>query len=487
MKNTLLATLLLFAFAIQAQILKPGFNKEEYQQLMLISVKTAGDTEYASQFPQPEDYSIMYQSQPMAMDNLWDLWISNRGNSAVISLRGTTQKSESWLLNFYAAMVPAKGQLKWGDDHTFDYNLSDNPKAAVHAGWLVGMAFLSEDILPKIEYLYAQGVKDFYIVGHSQGGGIAYLLSSHLAYLKTTGKLPQDLQFKTYCSAAPKPGNLYYAYSFESQFQNGWAFNVINAADWVPEVPVSVQTLDDFNSTNPFIHAEDIIAKQSLTKRIALNHVYKKLNKPTRKAQKNYQKYLGDEAHKMVMQTIEGLEVPAYVPTSNYVRTGTQIVLQPDAAYYQVFPDDSTKIFTHHFHRPYLYLTEKLAEPFYEKEEKTAEAMPPKWELTWFDHKAHESWDYKTYQPFIQIDMENELIAGTSGCNRFSGSAKYEGSTITYTSQMMMTKRACKGIDEQAFVNTLRSAESFYISEDQTELVLLNNQKVIMKFKRGVE
>ena len=302
MRNALIFSLVFTSFFAKTQSLEPGFNRDEYRELMLISVQTTTNDEYASQFVRPQNYSVLYQSQPMALDNLWELWVNNRGNSAVISLRGTTEKTESWLLNFYAAMVPAIGQLKWGEDHTFDYHLADDPRAAVHAGWLIGMAFLAEDILPKLDYIYNEGIRNFYIVGHSQGGGIGYLLMSHLTYLQEQGKLPPDIQFKTYCSAAPKPGNLYFAYSFESHFQNGWAFNIVNAADWVPEVPISIQTLDDFNETNPFIHADDIIAKQKLTERIALKHVYKKLDKPTRKAQQNYQKYLGDEAHKMVSE-----------------------------------------------------------------------------------------------------------------------------------------------------------------------------------------
>ena len=487
MKSFFVYSLLCLTIAAHAQSIKPGFDKEEYHKLMLISVQTTGNQEYISNFLRPENHSILYQSQPVALDNLWDMWVHNRGENAVISIRGTTEKTESWLLNFYAAMVPAKGSLSWGDDHTFEYHLSDDPRAAVHTGWLVGMAFMAGDIVEKINYLYNEGISDFYIVGHSQGGGIAYLLSSHLSHLKETGELPSEIQFKTYCSAAPKPGNLYYAYSFESQFQNGWAFSIVNAADWVPEVPITIQTLDDFNETNPFVNAEEVIAQQKLTTRIALKRVYKKLNKPTRKAQKNYQRYLGDEAHKMVTEKIDGLKVPEYLPTSNYVRTGTHIILQPDEAYFQAFPNDSNDVFTHHTHRPYLYLTEKLETPFYQQEEapKPNEMKTSEWVLSAWNGEEGKKADLETYRPTLQLMTEEGRIAGYTGCNRFNGEAKYDGSSIRISKNMMMTKRACKDFDEQAFTKDLAGVTTFFVSENGETMLLLKDKSIVMEFKKG--
>ncbi len=349
-----------------AQSLKPGFNKEEYIEMMHISARTGAlDAAYAGQFPEPAHYRMIYRSKPMGLDNLWDLWAGPDGK-AVISLRGTTAKPESWLENFYAAMVPAKGELTLATNETFAYQLTDDPRASVHVGWLVGMAFLSREILPKIDSLAKRGTSGFLIVGHSQGGGIAYLLTAHLRRLQQEGKLPAGIQFKTYCSAAPKPGNLYFAYAYESLTQNGWAYNIINAADWVPEVPVTIQTLDDFNRTSPFANARSIIRKQKFPRNLMLRHVYNKLNKPARKAQRNYQKYLGSVTSRMVAKQIKGFKGPTYSQSNHYVRTGTSIVLTPDEAYYRAFPEDPAKVFNHHFHKPYLYLAEKLGTPFYE-------------------------------------------------------------------------------------------------------------------------
>ena len=344
-----------------SQQLKPGFQKGEFREMMLISARTTADTAYAAKFPPPEHFKMIYQSQPIGLDNLWDLWISDN-KVAVISIRGTTRKTESWLANLYAAMVPAKGILQLSSTDTFAYNLASDPHAAVHVGWLLSTAYLSKEIVPKVQELSGQGYKDMLIVGHSQGGGISYLLTSYLYQLQQEGRISKDIRFKTYCAAAPKPGNLYYAYDYEAKTQGGWAFNVVNTADWVPEVPMSIQTLKDFNAVNPFVNAEMMIKKQKFIKRLALKHVYNKLSKPTARAQKNYEKYLGKMTSKMVQEHIKGYVPPAYYSSNHYVRTGKTIVLVPNEDYHKKYPDDTSEIFIHHLHAPYLFLLEQLDE-----------------------------------------------------------------------------------------------------------------------------
>jgi hypothetical protein len=258
-------------------------------------------------------------------------------------------------------MVPARGELEISNNNKFKYNLASHPNAAVHVGWLFATAFLSADIIPRIEELYSQqNVKDFIILGHSQGGAIAFLLTAHLYSLQKSGALPLDIRFKTYCSAAPKPGNLFFAYEYEALTQNGWAYNVVSSADWVPQTPISIQTLSDFNPTNPFINAKSAIKEQKFPARIVFKKVYKNLDKPTRKAQKNYEKYLGKMAGKIIKNSFEEYKAPQYYSSNDYVRTGLTIVLHSDEEYFKIYPDSNEDIFIHHLHAPYLYLLDKL-------------------------------------------------------------------------------------------------------------------------------
>ncbi len=359
MRYLMLIVILQISCATFSQILKPGFSKEEYKELMYVSTRSTANPDYYNKFPEPADFKMVYQSQPIGLDNLWDFWVSE-DKRAVISIRGTTSNSESWLANFYAAMVPAKGKLQLPENKEFNYELALSPKAAVHVGWLLSTAYLSEEIVPKIKEYYQQGIKDVVITGHSQGGAISFLLTAHLYGLQRNNELPADIRFKTYCSAAPKPGNLYFAYEYEAMTAGGWAFNVVNAADWVPETPISIQAVNDFSEVNPFVNAKSAIKKQKFPKNMVLRHVYNQLEKPTRKAQKKYERYLGKMTSKIISETIEGYVAPEFYQSNHYVRTGTTIVLLPDEEYYIKYPNDPAQIFIHHPHPPYLELLERL-------------------------------------------------------------------------------------------------------------------------------
>lgn len=359
MKKYFFLLLQLSVLITSAQQLKPGFDKAEYRELMYVSARSSVNADYYKNFPQPQRFKMLYQSAPMGLDNLWDLW-KDENNVGLISIRGTTKNGISWLENFYAAMVPATGELKISNDYTFKYQLATNPRATIHVGWLIGLSFLSKDMLPKIDSLYKTGVKEFFITGHSQGGAIAYLLTAYLYHLQKQNLLPADIRLKTYCSAAPKPGNLYFAYDYETLTQNGWAYNVVNSADWVPETPFSIQTLNDFNATNPFVNAKSVIKKQGFPKNLVLKWVYNKMDRKTKKAMKYYCKNMGKRVGGMLKKTLPEFEPPQYAENMNYVRTGCYIVLQADEEYYKLFPDSNTNAFVHHLHKPYLYLLEKL-------------------------------------------------------------------------------------------------------------------------------
>ncbi|GEO06602.1 hypothetical protein AAE02nite_42660 [Adhaeribacter aerolatus] len=343
------------------QKLQPGFNKQELLEMMYLSAQHA-DTVHYKNIPKPEKFKIVYRSPTMGLLNKWDLAIS-KDAVAAISVRGTTRSSVSWLENFYSAMVPATGQLTLSKDFTFNYKLAHNPRAAVHVGWLLGTAALSRDILAKIDSCTQAGIRDFIVVGHSQGGAIAYLLTAYLRQLQQENRIAQNIRFKTYCIAAPKPGNLYFAYDYEVATAYGWAFNIINTADWVPETPVSIQTINDFNPLNPFRDARGVIKKQKFPQNIALNYAFNQLDKPTRKALRKNQKYLGTMAGKFVQKQLPGFVPPAYYPSANYMRAGNYIILPADEAYYKVYPNSSENVFTHHLLGAYLYLARKLPVP----------------------------------------------------------------------------------------------------------------------------
>jgi hypothetical protein len=313
----------------------------------------------SSKIPMPVFYKKIYRSQASALYNRWDLWLRNDQRVALICIRGTVNKTASWLENFYMAMVPATGSIQLNDTATFNYQLADNSSAAVHVGWLLGLSGIATSVKEKIYELHATGVKEFIIMGHSQGGALSFLLTSYLHYETIKGNLPKDIFFKTYSSAAPKPGNLYYAYDYDFITRNGWGLTVVNSLDWVPETPISVQTVKDFNATNPFVDLKSSLKKQKTLVRWYLKGVYNSLDKSTSKAQRKLEKNLGTKLFKQVKKFMPGIKEPTYVASSNYMRAGVPIVLMADAAYKELYPETGKGLFTHHALYPYYMLTQK--------------------------------------------------------------------------------------------------------------------------------
>jgi hypothetical protein len=339
------------------QLLNPGFDLEEFTEIFPLSVKYFYPTE-SQTLPVPSRFRLQYESDSMGLDNKWQLW-TFENKLASISIRGTSANPESWLENFYAAMVPAQGVLKLDTNFIFDYQLANNPRAAVHIGWLIATAYLSRDILPKLDSCYRTGVRNFYINGHSQGGAISYLLTAHFYHLQKQGKIPSDIRFKTYSSAAPKPGNQYFAYDYNLLTQDGWAYNVINPYDWVPETFLSVQKTDDFNEINVISSLEGQISKMPLLKRTLASSVYKSLKRPSSKAQKKYQKYFGKMTSRFIKKYLPNFVPPAYYPSSNYTLTGNLYILNVPESYSINF-SESDELMLHHKPTAYYYLIENL-------------------------------------------------------------------------------------------------------------------------------
>jgi len=355
MKRIAIYLLIFFPLTGLSETLLPGFSKSEYVELLKISAKQGSDPLDTEVDSSNDLYKCIYKSHEMGLHNQWELW-ENTDDVAVISIRGTSKDFVSWIANFYVTMVPAKGRLQLEKNYIFEYELASDPKAAVHTGWLIGTGMLARDILPKIDSLTDAGIKNFLIMGHSQGGAIAYLMTSHLYHLRKIGRLPADVIFKTYCSAAPKPGNLFYAYSFEDITSEGWAFNVVNAADWIPEMPLTTQTISDYNNVNPFMPELPILKKQKLLRRLILKQAYGKLSGLPQNSQEATNFYMGERIFSMIKKSMPEFEKPKYFESINYVRAGRTIVLIPDENYWVDFPYNPNRLYIHHLFEPYFHL-----------------------------------------------------------------------------------------------------------------------------------
>ncbi|WP_234734422.1 lipase family protein [Tellurirhabdus bombi] len=351
--------LLLSSASRAQQGLQPGFLVQEYLDLLGVAAQQYDSLAPKDKVPLSPRYKFLYRSPEVGLMNRWALWLRD-DQVAVIDIRGTTKDTPSWLENFYAAMVPATGSLTLNDSTTFTYQLAADPKAMVHIGWLLGLGHLSPTILTQIRAQHAKGIRNFILMGHSQGAALTLLLRSYLHYLVQKGDLPKDLNFKTYCSACPKPGNLFFAYDYEYITRNGTAFTILNAADWVPETPFSLQTLKDFNAVNPFQDIKPKLRKQSFLVRVYAGTIFRKLDGRTRRSQRTFEKYLGRQVSKLVKKSLPQFQTPDYAPSNNYMRAGVPIVLQPDEAYRREFPDNPEKVFMHHGFVQYASLAKRI-------------------------------------------------------------------------------------------------------------------------------
>jgi hypothetical protein len=353
-----LAILLLsFVHTISGQeLLKPGFDASEYAALLGLTNKTHDpkNTDKLS-VPVPAAYEHVYRSEEGPLDNLWDLYMREDG-VGVLEIRGTTAKTRSWLENFYAGMVPAQGSIQIGENEKFNYKLAEGTLATVHVGWLTGLATMIEDILVKLNEYHAKGVNEYILMGHSQGGAIVFLLDSYLHY-DPDDLIPDDMVFKTYNSAAPKPGNLHYAYDYAFINRGGWAFRVVNPIDWVPETPITVQTLEDYNEVNPFKDMETFTSSMGWLEKVVVNSIFRKTDRSLRKARKKLMKYLGFKMYGFIEDYLEGMVEPEYAVSMNYVPAGEVIVLPPTENYYEEYLSRAKQnVFRHHYAIAYYYL-----------------------------------------------------------------------------------------------------------------------------------
>ncbi len=345
--------------------LKPGFDIDEYIELLKIMKLQFNPQHPSKDFPQPQYSKIIYSSPEGPLKNQWNLWLRN-DNVAIVTIRGTVPKLSSWMENFYTAMSPATGTIIFKDSATFAYKLAADSNASIHTGWLIGLSSIANDVCKRLTHLHdSLGVKDVIITGHSQGGAISYLMTSYLYYKIKARELPH-FRLKTYSSAAPKPGNVYYAYDYEAITNGGWAFNVVNSLDWVPQTPLAVETINDLNPINPFVIANKSISSFKFPKNIVLKHIFNKMKKSSEQTRDYYSYYLGKKAYKIISSYIPNLTQPTYSHTMDYQRAGTTIIFRPDKEYLSKYPykvkDIENHIFMHHLLRPYLFLARKHKE-----------------------------------------------------------------------------------------------------------------------------
>lgn len=329
----------------QRQNLSPNFDAVECEEVLKLN-KSFLDTNLDSRF---EDmvagYQIHYRTPSVGLDNRADIWL-RADSTVVIMLRGTTRNPSSLLADFYCAMLPANGRIQLNGGREFNYQLASDERAAVHAGFLIGFAYLADHLEERISTLYHNGYRQFLVGGHSQGGALCYYFSAWLMQKRKQG-IWQNTTIKTYASASPKVGNMYFAYDYDNAHLAQWSFSLVNTADAVPEIPLTTQQLEiDMNEPNPMIDLYERMNGLPFFKRTILKRSFNVMDKRARKSSEAYQKYLGKYVGRFIKNHLPELELPQTVKTTYFVRPGVPIILSANDSYLG-FYKDASKYFHH--------------------------------------------------------------------------------------------------------------------------------------------
>jgi hypothetical protein len=187
-------------------------------------------------------------------DNAWKLWQSNaEQNTYAVVIRGTVGKQSSAIEDVITTSVAGPTRLQAWPDGYLDFTLAEAPGAETHLGFTYGLAVLmfakDKGILAKLALVPAGS--HIYIAGHSQGAAIATLVHAFLHYAINDpadryGLAQQRYALKSYFFAQPKPGNRQFGMDFARiASSQGTSFTVNNTLDWVTQVPLTVEFLDE--------------------------------------------------------------------------------------------------------------------------------------------------------------------------------------------------------------------------------------------------
>jgi len=313
-KSALLSLILLFLSSSLIAQPEKEFNKEEARDMIALCnsfcfLELFGtDTTII-----PKGYVKTYTSEVLGMDNIYQIY--QKDNIAIINLRGSTSKKISWMENIYSAMIPAKGVIKIQDEK-FKYTFAKNNLTAVHAGYALGVAFLHEDLLLHIKRLNKEGIYNFLITGHSQGGALANMLLAYLQNLPQN-KLSARNSFKCYSYAAPMIGNKAFTEEYNERFCNtNMSFNIVNPADLVPTLPVNYKESNSFSQGLKSLFLEEASFGEKFKDGIFLLFD-RNLGNAVRK--------LSTSVVKQISKEVGAVTMPPYVDDINYHKLGNRI------------------------------------------------------------------------------------------------------------------------------------------------------------------
>ena len=247
-----------------------GFNLGEAKALIeFCTALDYGQKEYVGNIPKPanaagwEEVYPYHETLPANMDpnaigpydNAWKLYRKTNSDIYVIAIRGTIDTKGSIIDDVIATSISANVHLPVDQTRFLSFKLAETPQAETHLGWTYAMAELMFNadfgILKALHAGLVPKGSRVLITGHSQGAAVATLVHAFLHYAISDpsdkfGLRDSGYTLKSYVFAQPKPGNWQFAMDFARiAASRGTAFVINNNKDWVPQVPLSIEFVDE--------------------------------------------------------------------------------------------------------------------------------------------------------------------------------------------------------------------------------------------------
>lgn len=330
MKITFSFVAYFFAQTVLAQV-TPGFKPQEAKELIAICNSFTYIELYGSDKEIiPAKYTKIYTSPDYGMDNKFQVY--QKENIGVINFRGSTDKKSSWLENMYSAMIPVEDEITI-DNRRFPYKVGIDTSGSVHAGYMLAVSYLEEDVINQIKKLNQKGIYNFLITGHSQGGAIAQLMRAYLNYLPES-KLSKKNIFKVYAFANPMIGNFEFCQEYNRKFsQPQMSFLLHNPSDMVPQMPM---TYNDSTYWQSNVQAALFDKENFSMKQMFMDGAKQTFEHPLKRTSD----FLNRNVNKQIGKELGEIKMPKYKNDINYAHTSKPILL-PKTVYPLELKDSS--------------------------------------------------------------------------------------------------------------------------------------------------
>lgn len=300
--------------------LEQGFKPQEAKELLAVCNSFTYIELYGSDKKIiPAKYTKLYTSPEYGMDNKFQVY--QKENIGIINFRGSTDKKSSWLENMYSSMIPVEDEITI-NNRRFPYKVGIDTSGAVHAGYVLAISYLEEDVINQIKKLNQKGIYNILITGHSQGGAIAQLMRAYLNYLPES-KLTKKNIYKVYAFANPMIGNFEFCQEYNRNFsQSQMSFIVHNPSDMVPQMPM---TYNDSTYWQSNVQAALFDKENFSMKQMLMDGAMQTFEHPLKKTSD----FLGRKVNKQIGKELGEVKMPKYKNDINYAHTSKPILLPP--------------------------------------------------------------------------------------------------------------------------------------------------------------